>query len=53
MCWWAFTGVTHVLFQGFFLFTPDFFTRNNPNYFDELCKSPFSLPTSLSFHCPE
>ncbi|XP_047053476.1 probable 3-beta-hydroxysteroid-Delta(8),Delta(7)-isomerase [Lolium rigidum] len=38
MCWWAFTGVTHVLFQGFFLFTPDFFTRNNPNYFDELWK---------------
>jgi hypothetical protein len=38
MCWWAFTGLTHLLVKGPFVFTPDFFTKTNPNYFDEVCK---------------
>ncbi|RLN25145.1 putative 3-beta-hydroxysteroid-Delta(8),Delta(7)-isomerase [Panicum miliaceum] len=38
MCWWAFTGLTHILLAGAFLFTPDIFSRENPSYFDELFK---------------
>uniref|UniRef100_K3XS16 EXPERA domain-containing protein n=1 Tax=Setaria italica TaxID=4555 RepID=K3XS16_SETIT len=38
MCWWAFTGLTHVVLEGPFLFTPDFFSKEDPNYFDDLCK---------------
>jgi cholestenol delta-isomerase len=38
MCWWAFTGLTHLLIEGPFVFTPDFFTKSNPNFFDEVCK---------------
>jgi cholestenol delta-isomerase len=45
MCWWAFTGLTHILIEGPFVFTPDFFSKNNPNYFDEVCKSPPDLST--------
>jgi cholestenol delta-isomerase len=45
MCWWAFTGLTHILIEGPFVFTPDFFSKTNPNYFDEVCKSPPDLST--------
>ncbi|KAF8724003.1 hypothetical protein HU200_021009 [Digitaria exilis] len=38
MCWWAFTGVTHIVFEGYFLFTPDFVSKGNPNNIDELCE---------------
>uniref|UniRef100_A0ACD5ZSV3 Uncharacterized protein n=2 Tax=Avena sativa TaxID=4498 RepID=A0ACD5ZSV3_AVESA len=38
MCWWAFTGLTHLLIEGPFVFTPDFFSKNSPNFFDELWK---------------
>ncbi|RCV24229.1 hypothetical protein SETIT_5G068400v2 [Setaria italica] len=38
MCWWAFTGLTHVVLEGPFLFTPDFFSKEDPNYFDDLFK---------------
>ncbi|TKW12924.1 hypothetical protein SEVIR_5G067300v4 [Setaria viridis] len=38
MCWWAFTGLTHVVLEGAFLFTPDFFSKEEPNYFDDLFK---------------
>lgn len=40
MCWWAFTGLTHIIIEGPFVFTPDFFTKHNPNFFDEVCKLP-------------
>jgi cholestenol delta-isomerase len=46
MCWWAFTGLTHLLIEGPFVFTPDFFTKSNPNFFDEVCK------LMSIFHCP-
>ncbi|GJN37750.1 hypothetical protein PR202_gb26736 [Eleusine coracana subsp. coracana] len=38
MCWWAFTGLTHILIEGPFVFRPDFFKRENPDYFDEVWK---------------
>jgi hypothetical protein len=38
MCWWAFTGLTHIVIEGTFVFTPGFFRKEKPNYFDELCK---------------
>lgn len=38
MCWWAFTGLTHIIIEGPFVFTPDFFTKHNPNFFDEVWK---------------
>ncbi|CAO2207662.1 unnamed protein product [Urochloa humidicola] len=39
MCWWAFTGLTHVVLAGSFLFfTPDFFSKEDPSYFDDLFK---------------
>ncbi|XP_044437838.1 probable 3-beta-hydroxysteroid-Delta(8),Delta(7)-isomerase isoform X2 [Triticum aestivum] len=38
MCWWAFTGLTHILIKGPFVSTPDFFAKGNPNYFDEVWK---------------
>ncbi|XP_066317425.1 probable 3-beta-hydroxysteroid-Delta(8),Delta(7)-isomerase isoform X1 [Miscanthus floridulus] len=38
MCWWAFTGLTHIMIEGPFVFTPDFFKKENPNFFDEVWK---------------
>ncbi|KAF8724000.1 hypothetical protein HU200_021006 [Digitaria exilis] len=38
MCWWAFTGLTHIVLEGPFPFTPDFFRKENPSYFDDLFK---------------
>ncbi|KAK1677691.1 hypothetical protein QYE76_038539 [Lolium multiflorum] len=38
MCWWAFTGLTHLVVEGSFVFTPDFFSKENPSYFDEAMK---------------
>jgi len=38
MCWWAFTGLTHIVIEGTFVFNPGFFSKENPNYFDEVCK---------------
>lgn len=41
MCWWAFTGLTHIIIEGTFVFAPNFFSNQNPSYFDEVCKPPF------------
>ncbi|CAM0884773.1 unnamed protein product [Alopecurus aequalis] len=38
MCWWVFTGLTHLIMEGPFLFTPGFISKNDPNYFDETMK---------------
>ncbi|KAF8724004.1 hypothetical protein HU200_021010 [Digitaria exilis] len=38
MCWWAFTGLTHIIIEGTFVFAPSFFKKENPNYFDEVWK---------------
>lgn len=37
MCWWAFTGLTHIIIEGTFVFNPGFFKNESPNYFDEVC----------------
>jgi cholestenol Delta-isomerase len=42
MCWWAFTGLTHIIIEGPFVFTPNFFKKENPNFFDEVCKFSFA-----------
>ncbi|EEE53702.1 hypothetical protein OsJ_00028 [Oryza sativa Japonica Group] len=36
MCWWAFTGLTHIIIEGTFVFAPNFFSNQNPSYFDEV-----------------
>ncbi|CAO2193226.1 unnamed protein product [Urochloa humidicola] len=38
MCWWAFTGLAHILLEGPVLLNPNFFTKENPNFVDELFK---------------
>jgi len=38
MGWWVFTALTHIVFETPFLFTPDFLSKENPNYFDETCE---------------
>jgi len=38
MGWWVFTALTHIVFEPPFLFTPDFLSKKNPNYFDEMCE---------------
>lgn len=52
MGWWLFTALTHLVFEPPFLFTPDFFSKENPNYFDDLCELISSHHTrSLRCHC--
>lgn len=38
MCWWIFTGLTHIILEGYFAFTPDFYKVNTPHYLAEVCK---------------
>ncbi|KAF0932061.1 hypothetical protein E2562_007864 [Oryza meyeriana var. granulata] len=38
MCWWAFTGLTHIIIEGTFVFAPKFFSNQNPSFFDEVWK---------------
>ncbi|CAN6204346.1 unnamed protein product, partial [Urochloa humidicola] len=38
MCWWVFTGLTHIIIEETFVFAPGFFRKEIPNYFDEVCK---------------
>ncbi|KAJ4733567.1 hypothetical protein LUZ62_067774 [Rhynchospora pubera] len=38
MCWWAFTGLTHIILEGYFAFSPDFFKVNTPHYLAEIWK---------------
>jgi hypothetical protein len=47
MCWWAFTGLTHIMIEGPFVFTPNFFTKENPNFFDEVCEFLLASPTVI------
>lgn len=39
MCWFAFSGLTHIILEGYFVFTPDFFTFTKPHLLAEVCKS--------------
>ncbi|XP_024967296.1 probable 3-beta-hydroxysteroid-Delta(8),Delta(7)-isomerase [Cynara cardunculus var. scolymus] len=38
MCWWVFTGLTHIILEGYFVFTPEFFKQKNPTYLAEVWK---------------
>ncbi|XP_021311449.1 probable 3-beta-hydroxysteroid-Delta(8),Delta(7)-isomerase isoform X2 [Sorghum bicolor] len=38
MGWWLFAALTYIVLESPFLFTPDFLSKENPNYFDELFK---------------
>lgn len=38
MCWFAFSGLTHIILEGYFVFTPDFFTFTKPHLLAEVCK---------------
>ncbi|KAJ7555254.1 hypothetical protein O6H91_05G028400 [Diphasiastrum complanatum] len=38
MCWWVFTGLTHMILEGYFVFTPDFYKKSQPIYLAEVWK---------------
>lgn len=38
MCWWIFTGLTHMVLEGYFVFTPDFYQKTTPVYLAEVWK---------------
>ncbi|MCO5581826.1 hypothetical protein L7F22_035715 [Adiantum nelumboides] len=38
MCWWAFTGLTHFILEGYFVFTPDFYKKTTPIFLAEVWK---------------
>lgn len=38
MCWWAFTGLTHIIIEGYFVFSPEFYKKKTPFYLAAVCK---------------
>ncbi|KAK7314522.1 hypothetical protein VNO77_33048 [Canavalia gladiata] len=38
MCWWAFTGLTHMIVEGYFVFAPEFFKDKSGFYLAEVWK---------------
>ncbi|KAF5726614.1 putative 3-beta-hydroxysteroid-Delta(8) Delta(7)-isomerase [Tripterygium wilfordii] len=38
MCWWAFTGLTHIILEGYFVFSPEFYKDKTANYLAEVWK---------------
>ncbi|KAF5741236.1 3-beta-hydroxysteroid-Delta(8) Delta(7)-isomerase [Tripterygium wilfordii] len=38
MCWWAFTGLVHIMLEGYFVFSPEFYKEKTANYFAEVWK---------------
>ncbi|CAD5177437.1 unnamed protein product [Musa acuminata subsp. malaccensis] len=38
MCWWAFTGLTHIILEGYFAFSPDFYKEKTPHFLAEVWK---------------
>lgn len=41
MCWWAFTGLTHAILEGYFVFSPEFYKDKTACYLAEVCKFSF------------
>ena len=39
MCWWAFTGITHLIVEGYFAFSPEFYKEKTGFYLAEVCES--------------
>uniref|UniRef100_A0A6N2MLM1 EXPERA domain-containing protein n=1 Tax=Salix viminalis TaxID=40686 RepID=A0A6N2MLM1_SALVM len=38
MCWWAFTGLTHLILEGYFVFSPEFYKDKTAHYLAEVWK---------------
>lgn len=38
MCWWAFTGLTHMVLEGYFVFSPEFYKDKSAFYLAEVWK---------------
>lgn len=38
MCWWAFTGLTHMILEGYFVFSPEFYKEKTGFYLAEVWK---------------
>ncbi|KAK4419732.1 putative 3-beta-hydroxysteroid-Delta(8),Delta(7)-isomerase [Sesamum alatum] len=38
MCWWIFTGLTHIILEGYFVFSPEFYKKKTPHYLAEVWK---------------
>ncbi|XAR48263.1 hypothetical protein NMG60_11031020 [Bertholletia excelsa] len=38
MCWWVFTGLTHMIVEGYFVFSPEFYKEKTAFYFSDLWK---------------
>ncbi|WCJ18614.1 3-beta-hydroxysteroid-Delta(8) Delta(7)-isomerase [Euphorbia peplus] len=38
MCWWAFTGLTHLILEGYFVFSPEFYKDKTSFYLAEVWK---------------
>uniref|UniRef100_A0A2P2JJ56 Uncharacterized protein MANES_12G130500 n=2 Tax=Rhizophora mucronata TaxID=61149 RepID=A0A2P2JJ56_RHIMU len=38
MCWWAFTGLTHMILEGYFAFSPEFYKEKTGHYLAEVWK---------------
>uniref|UniRef100_A0A5B7BX71 Putative 3-beta-hydroxysteroid-Delta(8),Delta(7)-isomerase n=1 Tax=Davidia involucrata TaxID=16924 RepID=A0A5B7BX71_DAVIN len=38
MCWWIFTGLTHMILEGYFVFSPEFYKEKTACYLAEVWK---------------
>ncbi|CAA0842429.1 Probable 3-beta-hydroxysteroid-Delta(8)-Delta(7)-isomerase [Striga hermonthica] len=38
MCWWIFTGLTHIILEGYFAFSPEFYKVKTSHYLAEVWK---------------
>lgn len=38
MCWWLFTGLTHMVLEGYFAFSPEFYKEKTAHYLAEVWK---------------
>ncbi|KAJ9180492.1 hypothetical protein P3X46_008724 [Hevea brasiliensis] len=38
MCWWAFTGLTQMILDGYFVFSPEFYKEKTSFYLAEVCE---------------
>lgn len=38
MTWWALSGLIHIIHEGYWVFSPEFYKDKSGNYFAEVCK---------------
>ncbi|CAN1848057.1 Probable 3-beta-hydroxysteroid-Delta(8),Delta(7)-isomerase [Linum perenne] len=46
MCWWAFTGLTHLILEGYFAFAPEFYKDKSGFFLAEVCDSRYAARDS-------